>query len=386
MNGPLAGVRVLDLTHVLNGPFCTMLLAHMGADVVKVEHGAGDRYRHSWMPPDADRDGYESLAVNANKRCITLNIKHPEGAELLCGLIERSDVLVENFSLGVLARLGFGWERLHDINPRLIYASSHGYGEDGPYANVRAFAPTILSMSGWVDTAWRFSGAPGTKVLGIGDEASGVSLALGVLAALYHRKQSGEGQRIEVSMQEAMLGFMLSTLHTHFEGQPVGGRYYECADGYVSFHLPDMSDRFWRFLTTSLERPDAADDPRFVDMGARRRNFGALQNCVAEMVKDRHRHDLWAIFRSDGIASAPVLTVAEVVEDRHLAERDAFVEVEHPQAGRLRLLAPWIRFSSTPTEITHAGPAIGEHNREVYADLLDLDDETIADLAARNVI
>ncbi len=248
MTGPLEGVRVLDLTHVLNGPFATMLLAHMGAEVLKVEYGEGDRYRHSWMAPDAGRDGYEFLAVNANKKCITLNMKHPEGREIFERLLAKSDVLVENFSIGVMDRLGFSYEELKKINPRVIYAVARGFGETGPYANMRAFAPTVMASAGWANAAWELSGRPGTRVLGIGDEAAGVSLALGVCAALFARERTGEGTKIEISMQEALLGFMVSTLHTLFEGNPVGSRYFECADGYVSFHLPDISDELWREL------------------------------------------------------------------------------------------------------------------------------------------
>lgn len=386
MTGPLSGVRVLDLTHVLNGPFATMLLAHMGAEVLKVEHGAGDRYRHSWMPPDAGRDGYEFLAVNANKKCITLNMKHPEGRKIFERLLAQSDVLVENFSAGVMDRLGLSYDEIRKINPRVIYASARGFGDSGPYARMRAFAPTVMASAGWVDATWRASGRPGTRVLGIGDEATGISLALGICAALFSRERTGEGTRIEISMQEAMLGFMVSTLHTLFEGQPVGGRYFECADGHVSFHLPDMPDELWGNLTSSLGDPGAATDPRFETTATRRRNFPQVQEKVAELVRDKTRAQLWEIFKEYRLASCPVLSIGEVVEDEHIKARGAFTEVEHPQAGKLKLLRPWIRFSEMPTSIDHAGPAIGEHNAEVYKDLLGLDDEDLRALKEAGAI
>lgn len=386
MTGPLSGVRVLDLTHVLNGPFGTMLLAHMGAEVIKVEHGDGDRYRHSWMPPSATRDGYEFLAVNANKKCITLNLKNPEGREIFERLLEKSDVLVENFSIGVMERLGYSYDELKKINPKVIYAVARGFGETGPYANMRAFAPTVMASAGWADAAWQLSGKPGEKALGIGDEAAGVSLALGICAALFSRERTGEGTKIEISMQEALLGFMVGTLHTLFEGNPVGSRYFECADGYVSFHLPDMSDEFWTNLATSLGDEAALTDPRFENAAARRRNFPHVQAKVAEMVKGHTRAHLWEIFRKYGLGSFPVLSVAEVVEDEHIKARGAFVEVEHPQAGTLKLLRPWIRFSDAPPTIHHAGPAIGEHNAEVYKDLLGFDEEKLRELKAAGAI
>lgn len=386
MSGPLSGVRVLDLTHVLNGPFATMLLAHMGAEVLKVEFGSGDRYRHSWMPPDAGRDGYEFLAINANKKCITLNFKHPEGREIFKSLLAKSDVLVENFSIGVMDRLGFSYEELKKINPKVIYAVARGFGESGPYSNMRAFAPTVMASAGWTNAAWQFSGRPGTRVLGIGDEAAGVSLAVGILAALFARERTGEGTKIEISMQEAMLGFMISTLHTHFEGNPVGGRYFECADGYVSFHLPDMSDELWRTLATALGHEEAISDPRFADMKTRRRHFPQVQEKVAEMVRGHTRDALRAIFKKHSLGSFPVLSIAEVVEDEHIKARGAFVDVEHPQAGMMKLLRPWIRFSQSPTGIHHAGPAIGEHNAEVYKELLGFDEERLRELKAAGAI
>jgi crotonobetainyl-CoA:carnitine CoA-transferase CaiB-like acyl-CoA transferase len=380
MTGPLSGIRVLDLTHVLNGPFATMLLAHMGAEVLKVEYGEGDRYRHSWMAPDAGRDGYEFLAVNANKKAITLNLKHAEGRKLFERLLEKSDVLVENFSIGVMDRMGYGYGTLKAIRPDLIYAVARGFGESGPYANMRAFAPTVMASAGWANAAWELSGQPGKRVLGIGDEAAGVSLALGICAALFNRERTGQGTKIEISMQEALLGFMVSTLHTLFEGNPVGSRYFQCADGYVSFHLPDINDELWRILTSSLGQPDAADDPRFATAASRRRHLPQVQEKVAEMVRDRPRAELAAIFRRHGLGSFPVLSIGEVVEDEHIKARGAFVEVAHPQAGMLKLLRPWIRFSEQPTTITHAGPAIGEHNAEVYRDLLGIDEARLKEL------
>jgi crotonobetainyl-CoA:carnitine CoA-transferase CaiB-like acyl-CoA transferase len=386
MSGPLSGVRVLDLTHVLNGPFATMLLAHMGAEVIKVEYGEGDRYRHSWMPPDAGRDGYEFLAVNANKKCISLNIKHPEGREIFKRLVAQSDVLAENFSIGVMDRLGFSYDELRKINSKIIYAVARGFGETGPYANMRAFAPTVMASAGWAHAAWELSDRPGRRVLGIGDEAAGVSLALGISAALYARERTGEGTKIEVSMQEALLGFMVSTLHTLFEGNPVGSRYYECADGYVSFHLPDISDELWRTLATSLGHEEALTDPRFADMAARRRHLPQVQQKVADMVRASTRADLWAIFKKYGLGSFPVLSIAEVVKDEHIEARGAFLEVEHPQAGTVKLLRPWIRFSQSPTTIDHAGAAIGEHNAEVYKNLLGFDDQRLRELEAAGAI
>lgn len=380
--GPLAGVRVIDLTHVLNGPFCTMLLAHMGADIIKIEHGAGDRFRHSWMPADSSRDGYESLVVNANKRCVTLNLKDPRGREIFERLVTDADVVVENFSIGVMERLGFGYDRLKELNPGIVYARSSGFGNDGPYAEVPAFAVTTQAISGWTDSVWKNSGYPGSKPLGIGDEAAGVSMALGICAALVERARTGVGASLDVSMQEAQMGFMVSSFHTLFENREVATVPAACADGYVSFHMPDLDDRRWSAFCHSIGHPEGIDDPRFVTKGDRRVNFDALMAQVREWVKGRTRDELWETFRTEKIPGAPVLGLDEVIEDDHIRKRGAFQQVEHPDAGTLTMLRPWIRFASHDTAIRHAGPAVGEHNHEVYGELLGLSPVEVDELAA----
>jgi crotonobetainyl-CoA:carnitine CoA-transferase CaiB-like acyl-CoA transferase len=382
-------VRVLDLTHVLNGPFATMLLAHMGADVVKIEHGDGDMFRRSWMAPDADHDGYESLVVNANKRCITLNLKEPEGKAIFEQLVALSDVVAENFSVGTMDRLGLGYEHLAEINPRIVYARSTGYGSTGPYSvGVPAFAYLIMALTGWVHSGWANTDfvAEGTKSIGIGDEAAGVSMALGICAALYARERSGEGQCLEVSMQEAQLGFMVSSLHTWFEGQAVGGPPSPCADGYVIFHVPDLSQEQWAQFCRAMGHPEGVDAPHFATREQRRANYADLEVLVGTWVATKTRAELWQIFRDAKVPGAPVLSIGEALEDEHLNAVNGLVDVEDARAGTLRMLRPWIRFSESETDIRHAGPAIGQHNYEVYGELLGMSAETVDDLAARAVI
>ncbi len=386
MTGPLAGVRVLDLTHVLNGPFCTVVLAHLGAEVLKVEYGPGDRFRHSWMAPDAKRDGYEFLMVNSNKKGITLNLKHKKGRELFRQLVEKSDVLVENFTVGVMDRLGFGYETLKNINPRIIYACSRGYGEDGPYANVRANAGTIMAMAGWQYAAQELARKPGVKAMGIGDEAAGISLALAICAALYSREQTGRGQKVEVAMQEALMGFMASSFHTHFERRGVGAAPKEAADGHYSFHLPDVTDDLWANLSAAMGKPELAEDPRYATAKARRQHYEELEELTSEWVRGKTRRELWEVLSSFGLSSGMVLSLGEAIEDPHIKARGAFVDVEHPQAGTLKLLAPWMRFSDTPAKITRAAPLIGQDNNEVYGELLGLSESEVRELAEEGAI
>jgi crotonobetainyl-CoA:carnitine CoA-transferase CaiB-like acyl-CoA transferase len=363
-----------------------MLLAHLGAEVLKVEHGSGDRFRHAWMSPDAKHDGYEFLMVNSNKKGITLNLKHEKGGKLFRELAKRSDVLVENFTVGVMDRLGFGYETLHELNPRLIYACSRGYGESGPYKHVRANAATIMAMSGWQYTAQEHAAKPGMKALGIGDEAAGFSVALAICAALYSREQTGKGQKIEVSMQEALMGFMVSSLHTLFEGQKVGQPPKECADGHYTFHLPDVTDELWGKLCAAMGTPEMAKDPRFTTLKARRQNPDEVEALVSKWVRGKSRRELWDTLSSFGLSSGMVLSLGEAREDPHIQERQAFVDVEHPEAGIIKLLAPWLRFSETPGAITSPAPLIGQHNYEVYSSLLGLSDAEVNQLAKEGAI
>lgn len=384
--GPLAGVRVIDLTHVLNGPFSTMLLAHMGAEVIKIEPRAGDKFRYAWMPVDADHAGYEFSVVNANKKGITLNLKEERGKELFRDLVKQADVVVENFSLGVMDRLGLGYDALKAINPRLIYAASTGYGDHGPYKHMRANASIITGMTGWSDHAWQEAGVEGGRVPAIGDEAAGVSMALGICAALFARERSGEGQKIHVAMVEAHLGFMVSRFHTHFEGREVGSRPKQCADGYVTFHLPHIPDKLWGRFVTGMGHPEMIDDPRFATQRARQQNFLEMERVVGEWVRAKTRTELWKVFLDVGISGGPIRPLSDVFEDEHFRERKSFVKVEDPEAGELTMLAPWIHFGKTPAKLESAGPAIGEHNREVFGGLLGLDGPALDELEKTGVI
>lgn len=384
--GPLAGIRVIDLTHVLNGPFATMLLAHMGAEVIKIEPREGDRFRYAWMPVDADHAGYEFLVVNANKKAVTLNLKSARGKELFLDLVRRADVVVENFSVGVMERLGLGYEELHKVNKRLVYASSTGYGEDGPYRNMRANATIVTAMCGWTDHVWNETGAAGARVPAMSDETAGISMALGICAALLARERTGEGQKLHVAMVEAHLGFMVSRFHTYFEGREVGSRPKPCADGYVTFHLPHIPDKLWGRFVNAMGHPEAADDPRFATQRARHENYALVEETVREWVRAKTRAELWQVFMECEISGGPIRPLDEVLADEHFRERETFVNVDHPEAGELTMLAPWIRFSETPARLEHAGPRIGEHNGEVYGGLLGLDSAELAELEQSGVI
>jgi len=386
MPGALDDIRVIDFTHALNGPFCTMMLGHMGAEIIKVEPPAGDGFRRSWMPPDSKIDGYEFLWINANKKSVVLNLKTARGVELARELIARADIVVENYHTGTMEKFGLGYDDLKKINPRLIYACSRGFGESGPYKDYGSTAHTNNSMTGWTHTGWNYNGAPGTKAIGIGDEAAGVSMVCGILAALHARERTGEGQRIVVSMQEALLGFMISEFHEHFIGIEIGNKPVPAADGYFTLRIPDLSDSGWVELAKLMERNDLIEDPRFASAPARRQNRAQLQELIREWARGKTRQELWDGLRAIDYFGAPVLSMGEVIEDPHIKERNAFIDRNHATAGPIKLLAPWIHMSKTPASIRADSPAIGQHTDEVLTGLLNLSASEIAELRGHGVV
>ena len=386
MPGALQDLRVIDFTHALNGPFCTMLLGHLGAEIIKIEPPSGDRFRRSWMPRDAKKDAYEFLWINVNKKSVVLNLKSERGVELARRLVAGADVLVENFQQGTMERFGLDYDSLKDLNPRLIYACSRGYGESGPYAAYGNTAQSNNSMTGWTHTSWGYSGAPGKKALGIGDEAAGVSMALGILAALHARERTGEGQKIVVSMQEAVLGFMISSMHEYFTGIDVGNLPVPVADGFFTLRVPDISDEIWSKLAHLMERNDLVHDPRFVTAAARRQHQAELEELIKGWALGKTRQELWDGLRGLDYFGAPVLSTREVLEDPHIKSRQAFIQRDHPTAGPTTLLAPWIHLSKTPASIRDDAPAIGQHTDEVLGGVLGLSRGELGELRAQGVI
>lgn len=386
MPGALDDIRVIDFTHALNGPFCTMLLGHMGAEIIKIEPPAGDGFRRSWMPPDAKVDAYEFMSINVNKKSVVLNLKNDRGVELARRLIDQADVVVENYHVGQMEKFGLGYEELKKSNPRLIYACSRGFGETGPYKDYGSTAHTNNSMTGWTHTGWKYSGAPGTKAIGIGDEAAGVSMVCGILAALHARERAGEGQKIVVSMQEALLGFMISEFHEHFIGIEIGNKPVPAADGFFTLRIPDLSDGNWTKLAKFMDREDLIQDSRFVTAAARKQHRADLYELVRSWMRGKTRRELWQGLRHIDYFGAPVLSIGEVIEDPHIKERQAFIERRHPTAGPVTLLAPWIHMSKTPAAIRDDAPALGQHTDAVLGGILGLGAAELNELRARGVV
>jgi crotonobetainyl-CoA:carnitine CoA-transferase CaiB-like acyl-CoA transferase len=384
MPGALDDVRVLDFTHALNGPFCTMLLGHLGAEIIKIEPPQGDNFRRIWMPPNSPADAWEFMNVNTNKKSIAIDLKNSRGQDVARRLIAASDVLVENYHTGAMDRFGLGYEALHELNPRLIYACTRGYGEDGPYATYGSTAGTNNGMTGWTHTAWLYGDKEGTRAHGIGDEGAGVSMALGILAALHARERTGQGQKIEVSMQEAVLGFMTTRFHEHYTGNKVGFDPVQVGDGWFTLRVPELTDQKWRELAAILEI-DAAD-PRFASDDQRRKHGKELHTLLLDWTRNRSRQEIWDKLQGVGYVGAPVLSVGEVMQDPHVKARHAFSSYEHPVAGSIDLLNPWIRLSDTPASIRTMAPKLGEHTEDVLTGVLGMTSGEAEDLRASSVV
>ena len=241
-------------------------------------------------------------------------------------------------------------------------------------------------MTGWTHTGWKYSGAPGTKAIGIGDEAAGVSMVCGILAALHARERTGEGQRIVVSMQEALLGFMISEFHEHFIGIEIGNKPVPAADGYFTLRVPDLNDGGWAQLAKLMAREDLLEDPRFATTTARKQHRAELYELIKGWARTKTRQELWDGLRAIDYFGAPVLSMGEVIEDPHIKERNAFIERNHPTAGPTKLLAPWIHMSKTPASIRSDSPALGEHTDEVLERLLGLGKSELSDLRAQGIV
>lgn len=375
----LEGLRVLDLTQYLAGPFCCMLLADMGADVIKVEApGGGDDMRQADpLLPSGESGAF--LAVNRNKRGVVINLKTPEGLEVFKKLVATADILVENMRVGVARRLGIHYEAMREINPRLIYASISGFGQTGPYAHRGGFDLIAQGMSGLMSITGHPGGEPAKCGIPITDLGAGMLCCSGILAALHARTRTGEGQYLDTSLFEA--GLLLQVWetaeywHTGRTPQPTGTAHrlqapyqaYRARDGY--FTVSGASERHWPLFCESIGLPELVHDPRFRTNSDRLRNAKELQQVVERVTVEHHRAHWLARLEERGIAAGPVNTVPEALADPQTAAREMVAEVDHPTAGRVKVLAPAVKMHGTPAGVFRAAPTLGQHTDEILAEL-----------------
>jgi formyl-CoA transferase/CoA:oxalate CoA-transferase len=395
-NGPLTGVTVLDLSRVLSGPYCTMLLADMGARVIKIERpGKGDDTRH-WGPPFIAGESAYFLSVNRNKESVALDFKHPDGRQLLDRLVERADVIVENFRPGALARLGLGYENLAPRLPRLIYCSISGFGQTGPKRERPGYDAVIQAEGGLMSITGPGDGRAYRLGVAISDLVTGMFAAQGILLALLARATTGRGQSIDVAMLDSTAAVLTYQAGIYLTTGAIPGRMgnrhptiapyetFETTDGELV--LAVGNDEIWQRLCLALGLEALALDPRFATNDARVHHADELRTILAERFRASTRA-FW-IDRLDqaGVPCGAVRDIAEVLGDEQIAARGMVETLAHPAVGPLRLLGVPIKLSATPGSVRTPPPRLGEHTTRVLQGDLDVDDRMLSRLREEQVI
>ena len=385
MSQALEGIRVIDFTHDQAGPSCTQMLAWLGADVIKIERPPhGDRARRLWNSDNPNVDSFFFLLLNSNKKSVVLNLKTDEGKEVARRLVQSADVVAENLGPGVMERLGLGYEAVKALNPRAVYASVKGFGSYGPYSSFKCFEPVAQATSGAMSVTGEEGGPPLVNGANIGDSGTGMHLAIAILAALVQRASTGQGQLVEVAMQEAVLNLtrvkFTGTLAT---GAPLGrtgnrsatGGYSDllrCAgegsNEYVYIIVPPDNPEMFQAAMDVIGRPELKEDERFKTAAARARNGAALTEVLEGWTRSRKKHDVMQAFAGRGIVCGAVLDTGEVLADPHLRERGTIYDLDHPTRGRFSAIGSPLRLSESPPTPRRA-PLYGEHTEEVLGQL-----------------
>lgn len=393
---PLENIKVLDLTRVLAGPFCTMILSDLGAEIIKVEvPETGDDSR-SFGPFKNGKSLY-FVSINRDKKSISLNLKSEKGKEILKQLVQKVDIIIENYRPGTMEKLGLGWDILKDINPKLIYAASSGFGHSGPYSKKPAYdilaqaMGGVMSITGWPNT-------PPTRVgMSLGDITASLYTAIGINAALYQREKTGLGQKIDVSMLDCQVSILENALARYQvenkSPEPIGNRHptispfqaFKANDGY--FVIAVGNDSLWKDFCNALHHTELIEDERFKTNGLRTKNIDELVNILEPVFAEKSVNEWLKIIENAKVPCAPINTVDKLFEDEQIKSRNMIVDVNDAQAGDLKIAGNPIKMTTVP-EVNRRKPApeIGQDNLEVLQDLLGLNKEEIENLKTNGVI
>jgi CoA:oxalate CoA-transferase len=396
MSLPLSGIVVLDLTRVLAGPFCTMILSDLGADVIKAEiPGTGDDARA--FGPFLNNRSLYFLSINRGKRSVSLNLKHPEGKRILIELAKRADVLVENYRPGTMEKLSLGWDVLSKANPRLIYAASTGFGHSGPDSLKPAYDILAQARGGIMSITGSGVGHPTRVGMSLGDITASLFTAIGINAALYHREKTGKGQKIDVSMLDSQVAILENALVRYqadgISPPPIGSR-HPTITPFQPYHGSDRqfviavgNDVLFKTFCSALGREELLTDPRFASNRLRTENIKEL-NAILDPIFTQKTASQWlGLLEAAGIPCAPINDIESVMNDPQVLARNMIVDVQDALAGSVKIAGNPIKMDSVPESPTRGKvPEIGEHNREVYQDMLGYSDEYLAALQADGVI
>ena len=394
-HGALGGLRILDLTRVLAGPFCTMMLADMGAEVIKIEQpGKGDDTRH--FAPFQNNESAYYMNLNRGKKGVTLDLKG-EGREMFLELVKTADVVVENYRPGTMDKLGVGYETLKAVNPRLVYAAVSGFGDTGPYRLRPGYDIIAQAMGGLMSTTGWPGGEPTRSGTAMADVLAGLSVTIGILAALRHRDQAGVGQKVDVALVDSVVASLEIITQIYLTDgrvpERIGNRYESCYP-YDSFAARDGSvviaaanDKLWRLVCSTIEQPALAEDPRFDTNAKRVERHAEIKPLIEQWTRAHAIEEIVDKLLAAGVPASPINTVDRLVTDPHIAgAREMFVDVEHPKAGKTRLTGAHIKLSATPARLRTPAPMLGEHNDEVFGGLLGLSADALEELRRKGVI
>jgi crotonobetainyl-CoA:carnitine CoA-transferase CaiB-like acyl-CoA transferase len=379
MKGALQGIKVVELAQIMAGPTCGMLLADMGADVIKVEKLPGGDDTRSYSEPSIKGESAAFMILNRNKRGIAVNLKIPGGLEVVKRLLADADVVTENYRKGTLEKLGLGYDVLQALNPRLVYCAVSGYGRTGPYADKGGFDLIAQGFAGIMSITGEPGGAPAKSGTSIADINAGILAALGIVSALVARATTGRGQMVETSLMEAAVQqtYWQSAIFfaTGVNSGPTGSAHiltapyqaFPTQDGWINVGGANQSN--WERIVKVVGRPELAADPRFRTNTDRMRNLAQLTPLLAETLRHKPSAHWIREFEASGVPVGPVNKIGEMLADPQVAAREMVVEVDHPRAGRVKTLGTPIKFSETPGKVERAAPLLGEHSREVLTQL-----------------
>lgn len=393
--GILDGIVVLDLTRVLAGPYCGMLLADMGATVYKIEQPKkGDDSRA--FGPFINGESAYYMNLNRNKLGVTLNLKTPEGKEVFKEMIKKADVVIENYRPGTMEKLGLGYEQLKEINPGIVYGCVSGFGHYGPYSQRAGYDIIGQAMGGLMSTTGWPGGQPTRTGTAMGDVLGGLGCTIGVLAAVVNKIKTGEGQKVDVALVDSVVSSLEIITQIYLATgripEKIGNR-YESAYPYDSFRAKDGdviigcgNDKLYKLLVEAMKQPELLTDERFVTNALRVKNHEALKPIIEAWTTQYEVDEIVDSLLAVGVPSSPINTIDRVVKDPHIAvAREMFVEVEHPVAGKTTLTGDHIKFSDKKAEIRTPAPTLGQHNFSVYEELIGLSEETIKEYIAKGV-